>query len=189
VKHLIKTLLLYSSFFVVPCYDEVQGHWQKSRNLRNALMNENINIWNIRKRITLHRTHTNYWISIWCQFKLVCCAKYDRGLDLGFWEILKPLKWTNITSFFLIKTKSGKSLILTVRKVTFIHWILYVTQTRTRMTFVLILLMKKKIGETFSFSQRENVNNKTIRNIYCYENFCSHTILLLVGFIWHGYMK
>ena len=26
-----------------------------------------------------------------------------RGLDFGFWEILKPLKWTNITSFFLIK--------------------------------------------------------------------------------------
>jgi hypothetical protein len=38
------------------------------------------------------------------KFKLVLCAKYDRGLDLGFWEILKPLKWTNITSFFLIKT-------------------------------------------------------------------------------------
>jgi hypothetical protein len=34
------------------------------------------------------------------KFKLVFCAKYDRGLDLGFWEILKPLKWTNITSFF-----------------------------------------------------------------------------------------
>jgi hypothetical protein len=33
------------------------------------------------------------------------CAKYDRGLDLGFWEILKPLKWTNITSFFLIWLK------------------------------------------------------------------------------------
>jgi hypothetical protein len=26
-----------------------------------------------------------------------------RGLDLSFWEILKPLKWKNITSFFLIK--------------------------------------------------------------------------------------
>jgi hypothetical protein len=24
--------------------------------------------------------------------KLVFCAKYDRGLNLGFWEILKPLK-------------------------------------------------------------------------------------------------
>jgi hypothetical protein len=23
------------------------------------------------------------------------------GLDLGFWETLKPLKWTTITSFFL----------------------------------------------------------------------------------------
>jgi hypothetical protein len=54
------------------------------------------------------------------------------------------------------------------------HWILYVTQTRTMMTFVMILLMKKIIGEKFSFSQRENVNNKTIRNIYCYEHFCSH---------------
>jgi hypothetical protein len=42
----------------------------------------------------------------------------------------------------------------------------------TMMTFVLILLMKKIIGETFSFSRRENVNNKTIRNVYCYENFC-----------------
>ena len=38
------------------------------------------------------------------KFKLVFCAKYDRGLDLGFWELLKPLKWTNITSFFQIKT-------------------------------------------------------------------------------------
>jgi hypothetical protein len=36
------------------------------------------------------------------------CAKYDRGLDLGFWKILKPLKWTNITSFFLIKTNGLK---------------------------------------------------------------------------------
>jgi hypothetical protein len=26
------------------------------------------------------------------KFKLVFCAKYHRGLDLGFWEILKPLK-------------------------------------------------------------------------------------------------
>jgi hypothetical protein len=36
--------------------------------------------------------------------KIVFFAKYDRELDLGFWEKLKPLKWTNITSFFLIKT-------------------------------------------------------------------------------------
>jgi hypothetical protein len=34
-----------------------------------------------------------------------------------------------------------------------------------------------------------DIFHKTIRNIYCYEHFCSHTILLLVGFIWHGYMK
>jgi hypothetical protein len=31
-----------------------------------------------------------------------------RVLDLGFWEILKPLKWTNITNFFLIKTNDWK---------------------------------------------------------------------------------
>jgi hypothetical protein len=42
------------------------------------------------------------------KFKLVFCAKYDRGLDLGFWEILKPLKWINITSFFPIKTNGCK---------------------------------------------------------------------------------
>jgi hypothetical protein len=42
------------------------------------------------------------------KFKLVFCAKYDRGLDLGFWEILKPLKWAHITSFFLIKTNCWK---------------------------------------------------------------------------------
>jgi hypothetical protein len=33
------------------------------------------------------------------KFKLVFCAKYDKGLDLGFWEILKPLKWTNINIY------------------------------------------------------------------------------------------
>jgi hypothetical protein len=27
------------------------------------------------------------------KFKLVFCAKYDGRLYLGFWEILKPLKW------------------------------------------------------------------------------------------------
>jgi hypothetical protein len=39
------------------------------------------------------------------------------------------------------------------------------TQTSTMMTFVLILWMKK-------------IHNTTIRNIYiyCYENFCSHTL-------------
>jgi hypothetical protein len=98
-----RSKLFIVSFFVVPCYDEVQGHWQKSRNLRNALMNENINIWNIRKRIqTGHIQIIGYQFG--AKFKRVCCAKYDRGLDFRFWEILKPLKWTNITSFFLIKT-------------------------------------------------------------------------------------
>jgi hypothetical protein len=48
-------------------------------------------------------------------------------------------------------------------------------------TINMILWMKKIIGEKFSFSRRENVNNLTIWNIYCYGNLCSHTILLLVG--------
>jgi hypothetical protein len=42
----------------------------------------------------------------------VFCAKYDRGLDLGFWEILKPLKWTNITSFFLIWLKRSTKIFI-----------------------------------------------------------------------------
>jgi hypothetical protein len=37
---------------------------------------------------------------------------------------------------------------------------------KDKMTFVLILWMKKIIREKFSFSRRENVNNKTIRNIH-----------------------
>jgi hypothetical protein len=37
------------------------------RNLRNALMNGNINIRNIRTRITPERTRKNYRISIWRQ--------------------------------------------------------------------------------------------------------------------------
>jgi hypothetical protein len=36
------------------------------------------------------------------KFKLVFCAKYDKGLDLGFWEILKPLKWTNEINLIFI---------------------------------------------------------------------------------------
>jgi len=56
------------SFIVYPCFDEVQGHWQnESHNLRNALMNKNINIWNIRTRITQDWTRKNYRISIWHQ--------------------------------------------------------------------------------------------------------------------------
>jgi hypothetical protein len=48
--------------------------WWSSRTLtklklesQNALMNENINIWNIRTRITPDRTRKNYLISIWHQ--------------------------------------------------------------------------------------------------------------------------
>jgi hypothetical protein len=48
------------------------------------------------------------------KFKLVFCAKYDRGLNLGFWEILKPLKWTNITSFFLIWLKRSTKLFISL---------------------------------------------------------------------------
>jgi hypothetical protein len=39
-------------------------------------------------------------INLVSKFKLVFCAKYDRGLDLGFWEILKPLKWTKYYKLF-----------------------------------------------------------------------------------------
>jgi hypothetical protein len=45
-------------------------------------------------------------------FKLVFCAKYDRGLDLCFWEILKPLKRTNITSFFLTWLKRSTKILM-----------------------------------------------------------------------------
>jgi hypothetical protein len=48
------------------------------------------------------------------KFKLVFCAKYDRGLDLGFWEIFKPLKWTNITSFFLIWLKRSTKIFISL---------------------------------------------------------------------------
>jgi hypothetical protein len=48
------------------------------------------------------------------KFKLVFCAKYDRGLDLGFWEMMKPLKWTNITSFFLIWLKRSTKIFISL---------------------------------------------------------------------------
>ena len=48
------------------------------------------------------------------KFKLVFCAKYDRGLDLGFWEMLKPWKWTNITSFFLIWLKRSTKIFISL---------------------------------------------------------------------------
>jgi hypothetical protein len=51
---------------------------------------------------------TQYFIPV------VFCAKYDRGLDLGFWEILKPLKWTNITSFFLIWLKRSTKIFISL---------------------------------------------------------------------------
>jgi hypothetical protein len=42
-----------------------------------------------------------------------------RGLDFGFWEILKPLKWTNITSFFLINN-GCKDITIQCMKITFL---------------------------------------------------------------------
>ena len=55
-------------WYHLSCFDKVQGHWQnENRNLRNALMNGNINIWNIRTRITPERKRKNYRISIWRQ--------------------------------------------------------------------------------------------------------------------------
>ena len=42
--------------------------------------------------IYLFQIQVVYWAdtSYATKFNLVFCAKYDRGLDLGFWEILKP---------------------------------------------------------------------------------------------------
>jgi hypothetical protein len=48
------------------------------------------------------------------KFKLVFRAKYNRGLDLGIWEILKPLNWTNITSFFLIWLKRSTKIFISL---------------------------------------------------------------------------
>jgi hypothetical protein len=48
------------------------------------------------------------------KIKLVFCAKYDRGLDLGFWELLKPLKRTNITSFFLTWLKRSTKILISL---------------------------------------------------------------------------
>ena len=42
---------------------------------------------------------------------------------------------------------------------------------------------ERKLNTKWQEGGRGNVNNKAIRNIYCYQHFCSHTILLLVGFI------
>jgi hypothetical protein len=49
------------------------------------------------------------------KFKFVFCAKYD----LGFWEILKPLKWTNITSFFLIWLKRSTKIVIVILVIIF----------------------------------------------------------------------
>ena len=68
-----------------------------------------ISIFEIQEQESLRNGHVKIiGYQFGAKFKLVFCAKYDRGLDLGFWEILKPLKWTNITSFFLIKTNGWK---------------------------------------------------------------------------------
>jgi hypothetical protein len=77
-------------------------------------MNGNINISNIRTRITPERHVKIIGYQFGTKFKLVFCAKYDRGLDLGFWEILKPLKWTNITSFFLIWLKRSTKIFISL---------------------------------------------------------------------------
>jgi hypothetical protein len=60
--------------------------------IKDALMNKNINIWNIRTRITPDRTRNNYQISIWHKFKLVFYAKYDRGFDLLSVLLLDDIK-------------------------------------------------------------------------------------------------
>ena len=68
VHNLFWLKLFYCIIYRYPCCDEVQGHWQnQSRNLRYALMNGNINIWNTRTKITPEQTRKNYRISIWRQ--------------------------------------------------------------------------------------------------------------------------
>jgi hypothetical protein len=62
-----RSKLFHCRGIIPPCFDEVQLHCQKCRNLRNALMNGNINIWNIKTRITPERARKNYRISIWRQ--------------------------------------------------------------------------------------------------------------------------
>ena len=61
------------------------------------------------------------------KFKLVFCAKYDKELDLGFWEILKPLKWTNITSFFLIWLKRSTKIFISLVNLNKIICFIYIT--------------------------------------------------------------
>ena len=68
-----------------------------------------ISIFEIQEQESLQTGHVKIiGYQFGAKFKLAFCAEYDRGLDLGFWEILKPLKWTNITSFFLIKINGWK---------------------------------------------------------------------------------
>jgi ribosomal protein L10 len=42
-------------------------------------------------RNTIFRKALPSVVSGGAKFKLVFCAKYDRGLDLGFWEILAAI--------------------------------------------------------------------------------------------------
>jgi hypothetical protein len=95
------------------------------------------------------------------KFKLVFCAKYDIGLDLGFWEILKPLKWTNITSFFLIKTNGRKDsptfLFLCEFKSDTLLYLLYIYQDRKNIKVFLQWLLSTK-GYQFSISRFSNAN-------------------------------
>jgi hypothetical protein len=66
------------------------------------------------------------------------------------------------------------------------HWILYVTQTRTMMTFVLILWMKKIIGERSFPSLGERMLTIKLLGIYTVLwKFLFPYILLLVSFIWN----
>ena len=111
MKRQIKTLLLYHlSFFHASMkfkdIDKIKVAISETLSWTKISIFE---IWEQESHRTGHVEIIGYQFG--AKFKLVFCAKYDRGLDLGFWEILKPLKWTNITSFFLIKTNGWKDLL------------------------------------------------------------------------------
>ena len=81
------------------------------------------------------------------KFKLVFCAKYDRGLDLGFWEILKPLKWTNSTSFFLIWLKRSTKIFISLNLNKILQFALFISQAlvsgKKKTTSILVYIVSR----------------------------------------------
>ena len=91
--------------------------WWSSRTL-TKLKSQSQKRFNERKYQYKNKNHSGTDTSKLSDINLVpnlnFCAKYDRGLDLGFWELLKPLKWTNITSFFLIWLKRSTKIFISL---------------------------------------------------------------------------